>query len=117
MDPADQQQALERALRVAAIRHDLVAIEVSDPFERELPQAGLLQVRDIEDGRLVTLDTDDARLRQAYAEQQAKRLEQNHERLARLGIHHLFVSTDADPVIPLVQFFARRKSRAGRGAA
>lgn len=117
LDPPDQHQALERALRVAAIRHDLVAIEVSDPFERELPQAGLLELYDIEDGRMITLDSDDATLRQAYAEQQAQRLEQTREGLARLGIDHLFISTDADPVVPLVQFFARRKGRAGRGAA
>ena len=117
LHPPQHEQSLDRALRVAAIRHDLVAIEVSDPFERILPKAGLLQLRDVETGRMITLDSDDAMLRQSYAAQQQQRLDRTRERLTRLGIDHLFVSTDADPVVPLVQFFARRQQRRGRGAA
>ena len=116
MDPPDEQVALERALRVAAKRHDLVTLEISDPFERELPKAGLLELRDVESGRHRLVDTDSDLLRQAYASQQARRLQDTRERLTRLGIDHLFISTDADPVPPLVSFFARRQRRR-QGAA
>lgn len=107
---------VERALRIAAARHDLVALQVGDPFEQGLPDVGLLRARDLESGRDVLVDTSSERVRQRYAEVQAARQGALDSRLARLGIDHLRIRTDEDPVAPLVAFFAARR-HGGRARA
>jgi len=105
---------LERGLRVAAVRHDLVALEVVDRFENALPDIGLLEVRDLESGATALVDTSSRRGRDRYAELQEQRRQTNAARFARLGIDHLRIRTDQDPVGPLVSFFAARRRRAVR---
>ncbi len=115
-DPTLLDDKVEKALRIAAHRHDLVALEVSDPFEQQLPDVGLLEVRDLESDARTLVDTSSATVRERYAQTQAARLAATAARFKRLGIDHLRIATDADPVKPLVSFFASRRRR-GRGLA
>lgn len=116
MSAEELDKKLERALRIAAVRHDLVAIEINDPFEEELPNVGLLETRDLESGAMVTVDTASSRVREQYALAQQQRFATSAARFARLGIDHLRIRTDQDPVGPLVSFFASRRKRSRRGA-
>jgi len=104
----------ERALRIAAVRHDLVALEVYDRFEEALPRVGLLEVRDLETGAATLVDTASAAVRDRYAQAQRARRERTAGRFARLGVDHLRIRTDEDPVGPLVSFFRARQQRARR---
>ena len=106
--------ALDKKLRVAAVRHDLVAIEIGDRFEHELPDLGLLEVADLETGQRGLVDSSSPKVRRVYAEHQQQRLAATRERFARLGIDHLRISTHDDAVAPLVRFFAQRQRRRGR---
>ncbi|MFH1809199.1 MAG: DUF58 domain-containing protein [Pseudomonadota bacterium] len=113
--PAVEVQArVERALRIAAVRHDLVALQVNDPFEQALPEVGLLRVRDLESGRDALVDTSNVQVRARYAQLQAARQATLDSQLARLAIDHLHIRSDEDPVPPLVSFFAARRHRGGR---
>lgn len=101
----------ERPLRAIATRHDLVAVEVVDPRELDLPDVGLVPVIDPETGRRRLVDTHDARTRARYAELAAARRADLARRLAASGADHLVLRTDRDWVIDLVRFVAARKSR------
>ena len=101
----------ERPLGQLSRRHDVVAIQVLDPREFELPAAGMIYVEDAETGEQIFLDTDDAefqqRLRAAADERQAALAAG-----ARLAATDLFtVSTDDDLVRALLRIGELRRRR------
>ncbi len=105
---------LEPALRRLAPRHDVVAINVSDPRDADLVPAGLLDVRDPETGRAMLLDTTSRRVRAAYHAAMAAGAQRRIDLLHRLGIDHLELSTASEYVHDLVQFFRKREHRMNR---
>ncbi len=102
-------------LRQAARRHDLVAVQITDRFELELPALGRLVLHDAETGDLIEINTGDARHRTAFAESRAK----SQADLARLfrsaGIDAIQLRTDEPYAIELARFFETRERRRARG--
>jgi uncharacterized protein (DUF58 family) len=96
------------ALRVAAKRHDVVGIQVYDKRDEQLPQVGLLQLRDAETGKVVLLNTNDAFTRQKYNQQFQQILFDATTAFRSAGADLLQVSTGDDYVKLLQQFFIRR---------
>ncbi|MBM0278723.1 DUF58 domain-containing protein [Micromonospora tarensis] len=86
----------ERTLRRLAVRHQVLAIEVTDPRELELPDVGLITLVDPETGRHREVSTSDRRLRERYAEAAAAQRAQVHQALRRSGATHLALRTDRD---------------------
>jgi len=107
-------EALTTALRVAKRRHDVVAITLEDPRERDLPRAGLVELRDLETGARRLVDTSSRRVREAFADAARARRERRLETLRRLGIDEVVVDVGGDWVEPLVRFFQTRERRARR---
>jgi uncharacterized protein (DUF58 family) len=104
----------ERALKVAARKHDLVPVRLTDRLEAELPAAGLAWVEDPETGEVVRVDLSDRRLRARFAA--ATRADDDRLRrlFARLDLEAVTVrADDADYVTPLVAFFGARARRRG----
>jgi uncharacterized protein (DUF58 family) len=102
----------ENPLRALASRQDVVAIEVIDPRELDLPDVGPLAVADPETGRRRIIDTGDATLRVRYAEAAQAGRADVARRIAAAGAHHLVLRTDRDWVVDLVRFVgARRRNR------
>jgi uncharacterized protein (DUF58 family) len=98
------------ALTRLAARHDVIAVQVSDPRERELPP-GLLTLRDPETGRQVTVDARDTRLRRHF-QAQLQAAESRWEReLEHRGVDRLRLETDVGYGDRLVTFFRRRERR------
>lgn len=109
----------ERSLRALGHRHELVAVEVLDPREIDLPDVGLVAVTDPETGRRRLVDTADAKVRSRYTELAAVRRADVGATLKRCGADHLTLSTDRDWVLDFVRFVSVRRSRllaAGRSA-
>lgn len=106
----------EQPLRRLATRHQVLAVQVSDPRERDLPDVGLLTLVDPETGRLREVSTAGRRLREKYAE--AARTQQHtiSSALRRSGAAHLPLRTDGDWVADIVRHVhaQRRLSRAAR---
>jgi len=104
----------ELALRVAAKKHDLVPVRLTDGLESALPAAGLALVEDPESGQVVRVDLSDRRLRARFANA-ARADEERLKRLfARLDLDAVAVrADDADYVTPLVAFFGARARRRG----
>ena len=114
LTPAGLEKAA-RPLRVLATRHDLVAIEVEDPIEVELPDAGLVSVVDPETGRAALIDTSDRRVRETYKARMAAERAKVRGALDKLGVDQVRV-TDRESANALVRFL-RRRARGGRRSA
>ena len=101
----------EAALRVAARRHDVIAVSLSDPRETDLPDAGLLELEDPETGRRVVVDSGDAGVRQRYAEAGRHRFEERRRLLSAVGVDEVPILTDRPYVQSLIAFFQARARR------
>lgn len=104
----------ERALTVAAHRHDLVPITVNDPADLELPDAGLIQVTDPETGARVAVDSGSAAVRRRYAEAVAEERTALRRSFRRLGLDEIELRTDQPAAGALLSFFRRRERRLRR---
>ena len=98
----------EDALKVAAGRHDLGVIQVYDPREKAIPAVGLVHVKDAETGRQAWVNTDSARVRNAYAKWNADSDEAREKLLRRYKVDAVSVSTEEDYARALMKFFAMR---------
>ncbi len=99
--------------RRAARRHDMIALRVVDPREGRLPSAGMLALEDAERGSRKMVDSSSRRLRRRYAELAEGRSQSFQRWCANSGIQAFTMTTDLDPIIPLIELFARRVTRRG----
>jgi uncharacterized protein (DUF58 family) len=106
----------ERPFRALSARHELLAIEVVDPRELELPDVGLLTVVDPETGQTLEVPTGNAEFRSKFAAGAAAQRAQIAAALRRAGAGHLQLRTDRDWLMDVVRFVADRR-RAGSGGA
>lgn len=97
------QPGLERAIGSLARRHEVVAIEIRDPREREIPAIGVIPLRDVETGRVVEVDTSDPRFRARFLDAERGASERRAAMLARAGARHLRLSPSEDWVAPLAR--------------
>ena len=100
--------AWDPPLRALAGRHDMVAVEIVDPRELELPPVGMLTVVDPETGRTREVPTN-RRTRERYARAAAEQRADIAARLRRCGAGHLQLRTDRDWVLDIVRYVAARK--------
>ncbi|MEG2240553.1 MAG: DUF58 domain-containing protein, partial [Alistipes sp.] len=99
MDPAKDLSALEDAFKIASSKHDLVGIRVYDQRETELPNVGILELKDAETGRKVWVDSSSRVVREHYAEVWRRHSEQIEETLKHNRIDTATISTDSDYVV------------------
>jgi len=92
-------------------RHDVVAVEVRDPREQELPNVGDLWLVDPETGDQLRVDTRDAKLRSRFAEAAAQERSGLARTLAALGVRHVVVSTQGDWLRALAVFLRGGRPR------
>ena len=105
----------ERPFRSLAALHDVLAVEVVDPRELELPPVGLLMLVDPETGRRVEVQTRSAKLRARFAAAAANQRSAIAGAMRRAGVEHVQLRTDRDWIQDIVRFVvARRRRRAGR---
>ncbi len=98
----------DKAIRIASSKHDMVAIRTYDIREAELPNVGLLTLRDNETGELVTVDTSSRRVREHYNEYSRKSEMLINTLFTRYKIDNTTVTTDEDYVKALIRLFASR---------
>lgn len=104
-------QGFEKRLHIAAKRHDLIAISITDPRERELPNVGLIDLEDAETGELVVVDTGSPAVRRQYEALAREREERLRDIFRSGGIDHVPVTTGRDYVKDLMGFFRAREHR------
>jgi uncharacterized protein (DUF58 family) len=92
-------------ITIAARKHDLNAIQIYDRRDAELPDVGLLKVRDPETGARVWADTGLKSVRDAYAKAWNEQQEALETMYSKTGIHHISLRTDEDYVKALMRLF------------
>ena len=98
----------DRALRALRGRHDLLAVEVVDPRDEELPDVGLVVLSDPETGRRREITTTPT-LRRRFAAEASAHRERVASALRAAGAGHLVLRTDRDWVADVVRFAVARK--------
>jgi uncharacterized protein (DUF58 family) len=106
-----------RPLRKLAVRHDVLAIEILDPLELELPNVGVLAVADPESGIVHEIQTSNRRLRDRDAAAAAAHRVAVAAAIRAAGASHLRLRTDSDWLLDIVKFVAAARHARTRGTA
>ena len=94
-----------------ARRHEVVAVRLYDPLERELPDMGMLLMQDAETGEQLFVDTHDRGFRRRFASVAERRERELRGALARAGVDCLELATDGELVDAVMRFADLRKRR------
>jgi len=109
-DSAATRLELRRAMRRTNRRHDLIAVHVEDPREKELPDVGIVALEDAESGEVIELDTASPKVRRRFKELSLERGRRLVSDFRSEGIDTLQLQTDA-PYMPALQRFFKTRER------
>ncbi len=101
-------QSFRDALTIANQKHDVVAVQVYDRRIAELPDVGLVKLKDAETGFEQYVDTSSKKVREAYRKNWAQRAENLRETFQRSGVDAVSIRTDQNYVSALMDLFAKR---------
>ncbi len=107
-------RGFEKSLKIIGRRHDLVAITVSDPRERSLPDVGFLELIDAESDRTIVLDSGNRYVREQFEHLAGEDDVRLHRLLRRLSVDQIEIQTDRSYVPPLINFFRARERKMAR---
>jgi len=114
MTPVDE---WARPLRKLGVRHDVLAVEIVDPRELDLPDVGVMVFADPETGRIHEVQTADPALRARYGQAAAAQRAEIASAVRAAGASHLRLRTDSDWLIDIVRFVAAQRHARTRGTA
>ncbi|NRB73799.1 MAG: DUF58 domain-containing protein [Verrucomicrobiales bacterium] len=103
------EEEISKELRIVNRKHDLVAIQVSDPAELSLPSAGHVRLEDPETGQQVEVNTSNPRVRAAYKQAAQQWQESIDREFKRLSVDKISLRTDEEYLPALHGFFKRRE--------
>ena len=98
----------EEALKIAKNRHDLSVINIYDPREREIPNVGMIRLKDAESGNYIWVDTSSKEMRREYAKWGEDAFLKSRQLLRKYAVDNVSISTDQDYVKGLISFFKSR---------
>ncbi|MBQ4206181.1 MAG: DUF58 domain-containing protein [Bacteroidales bacterium] len=101
----------EQEMRIAARKHDLISLRITDKRELIVPKIGLVKFRDNETDKDVWVDTSTSAWNEAYQKYVQNATVSLNKTFANNGIDNTLIYTDEDYVKPLMQLFKRRESR------
>jgi uncharacterized protein (DUF58 family) len=109
-DPEAARVNLRRAMRQTNRRHDLIAVHVEDPRERELPNVGIVALEDAETGEVIELDSASAAIRNRFRQHSLERSRRLVSDFRAEGVDALQLQTDL-PYMPALQRFFKNRER------
>ncbi len=98
----------EEPLKIASRKHDIVALQIYDQRDMEIPDMGLVKFTDSETGKEKWVDTSLKKIRRIYSENWNKRQKQLQNSFKRTGVDNTSVSTSEDYIKPLITLFKKR---------
>ncbi len=104
-------EGYEHPLALAAAKHDVIPVVLSDPRDLELPDVGIATFEDLESGEDVIVDTSDPHVRAAHAKAMQELATERKQLFNKLGVDSVDISTHASFVKPLRDLFSRRARR------
>ena len=106
-----QDEKFEDAMKLANKKHDVVALQIYDQRETELPNVGLIQLKDAETGEIMLVDTSDSFLREKYRKNWIMHERKIYDAFSRSGVDKTKIRTDQSYVAPLMFLFKKRGSK------
>ncbi|QIA09009.1 DUF58 domain-containing protein [Draconibacterium halophilum] len=107
-DFMDDNKDLEMALSIANNKHDMVALNVYDKRETELPSIGMIKLKDAEKGNYVWVDSSSRKTRKIYADWWIKHMGRLDVMFKKSGVDFVSINTNEDYVKSLMTLFKRR---------
>jgi uncharacterized protein (DUF58 family) len=104
---------LKKPLLIANKRHDIIAVSVTDPRDRSLPDVGLLSIKDAETGKERVIDTSSTAVRGEYARLAEENIKARRSLLGSVSIDSIDVNPEITYSDALRRFFEVRKIRRG----
>ena len=98
----------EDALKLCNKKHDVVALQIYDQRETELPNVGLIELKDAESGEVILVDTSKDSVRKEFKKNWDSREKKQKEIFARSGVDHTKIRNDQSYVQPLMLLFKKR---------
>jgi len=92
-------------------KHDLVAISISDPRERDLPKIGLINLRDSETGETLLIDTDNREMTKLLTSYERGKWGKFKKLFRSIGVDTIEIDTDGSLVEPIIRYFKIREKR------
>jgi len=108
-DFIQKEGSLENALSIANNRHDVVALRIYDERETELPDIGMIKLKDAETGNYTWVDSSDRRARDIYRKWWADLSAQLDNNFRKSGVDYVNISTNHDYVRSLISLFKKRE--------
>lgn len=106
-----QDNDFEKQIKITSRKHDLVNIMINDDLEEELPDLGIVPLKDAETGSEVLVDTSSKKVREEFRKRKIKRKLELKNRFRRLKIDTIDLQTNRSYIQPLMNFFHRRMQR------
>lgn len=106
-----QDDNFDKQLKITSRKHDLVNIIINDALEDELPDLGLMPLKDAETGNEVLVDTSSSKVRETYQQKRAYQKEQLRNKFLKMKVDTIELETNTSYVQPLMNFFHRRMHR------
>lgn len=107
-DPETYRMNYEESLRIANNKHDIIGLQIYDRRETELPQVGLIKMKDAETGEYVWVDSNNSKIRNAFHNWWNQTAQNIKSTFSQSGVDFASVATDEDYVKPLISLFKRR---------
>jgi len=104
-------EGYEKSLRITNKKHDLIAVSIADPRERELPSIGLIELEDAETGETILVDTADRSIREGFKTLNEKSTRVRNELFRSMGVDYIHIQTDRSLIDPIMKFFLLRERR------
>jgi uncharacterized protein (DUF58 family) len=98
----------EDALKIVSKKHDLVGLRIYDIRETELPNIGLMKVKDAETGQFTWIDTGSLHVRNSFKDIYIKKQAELNDLLMRAGVDYVSIAAHEDYVKPLMRLFKKR---------
>ncbi len=102
------EQNFEKAMNICCSKHDIIAIQIYDKFQQELPNVGLIKVQDAETGITSYIDTASRDVRAAHAVAWKRKQEVLQSMFNKSKVDNISVSTTDDYVVALTKLFKQR---------
>jgi uncharacterized protein (DUF58 family) len=104
-------EGYERALQIANKRHDIIAVVIQDPREREFPRLGMIELEDAETGEILLVDSSDPNLQKGIKVFSGKEASERDKIFRQIDLDIIHVETGTSYVEPFMRFFRTREKR------
>ena len=104
-------EGYDKILRIISKKHDVIAVEIADPREEQIPAVGLMKLRDAETGKERWVDTANPAVRKSFERFWQTRREARRSMFVRSKVDAIPIRIDRPYIKPIVDFFQRRERR------